>query len=135
MGHPQEFDDHDPLLARLRTVCLALPEAQEKVSHGRPHFRAGPTGRGFAVYGGGVKVAPGEHERHDRAVLVKVDPAELPALDADPRFWVPAYYGPAGWRGTDLDGAGAGWVEVAELVDASYRLVAARRLVARLDAL
>lgn len=142
MAHPRMHAEGDPVLARLRAVCLALPEAHEKVSHGRPHFSAGAGGRGFAVYGGGVRVRPGEHEQHERAVLVKADPAELPALDEDPRFWVPAYYGPAGWRGADLPAgdrprrgsAEVGWDEVAELVDASYRLVATRRLVAALDA-
>lgn len=148
MAHPRVHAEDDPVLVRLREVCLALPEAVEKVSHGRSTFAAGPTGKLFAVYGGGVKVRPGEHEPHDRAVLVKVDPGELPALDDDPRFFVPAYYGPAGWRGADLPpgdvevgepGGGAdrgrvGWDEVAELVDASFRLVATRRLVAALDA-
>ena len=36
MGHPIMFDDSDPLLARLRRICLALPDAAEKISHGRP---------------------------------------------------------------------------------------------------
>lgn len=134
MAHPQMFDGGDPVLGRLRAVCLALPGAEERVSHGRPVFSCGPTGRVFAVYGGGVKVRPGEHEPHDHAVLVKVDPVELPALDGDGRFFVPAYYGPAGWRGHDLDAPGVDWAEVAELVDASYRLVATRRRVAELDA-
>lgn len=31
------FDAEDPLLARLRQVCLALPDAAEKISHGRPN--------------------------------------------------------------------------------------------------
>ena len=31
------FDAADPLLARLRQVCLALPDAAEKISHGRPN--------------------------------------------------------------------------------------------------
>ena len=39
-----------------------------------------------------------------------------------------------GWLGLDLDGPGADWAEVAELVDASYRLLAPIRLVRRLDA-
>lgn len=32
------FDETDPLLARVRGIALALPEAGEKVSHGRPAF-------------------------------------------------------------------------------------------------
>ena len=133
VSHPLMYDDDDPVLARLRAVAAGLPQVVERVSHGRPHFRAGERGKGFAVYGGGVKVRPGEHERHDEAVLFKPDPAEVGALDTDPRFWVPAYYGPAGWRGLDLDLRRTDWQEVAELLDASYRLVATRRLVVELD--
>jgi predicted DNA-binding protein (MmcQ/YjbR family) len=124
------FDEDDPVLGRLREVCLALPAAEEHVSHGRPTFRCG---RIFAVYGGGVKLAPGQHVPHDHALLVKADPGEVAALDQDDRFFLPAYYGPFGWRGLDLDAADVDWAEVAELVDASYRLVAPRRRVAELD--
>jgi len=120
----------DPVLGRLRAACLALPGADEHVSHGRPTFRCGKI---FAAYGGSEKVAPGDHARHDHALLVKVDEGEAAALDADGRFFVPAYYGPYGWRGLDLAGPGTDWVEVAELVDGSYRLVAPRRRVAALD--
>jgi len=49
MAHPRMYDEDDPLLARLRPVCLALPEATERESHGRPHFFAGK--RVFATYG------------------------------------------------------------------------------------
>lgn len=130
MAHPQMFDEDDPVLARLRGVCLAMPGAEEKVSHGRPTFRCG---RIFAVYGGGVKRAPGDHEPHDRALLFKADPGEVAALDEDDRFFQPAYYGPFGWRGLDLDPPDTDWSEVAELVDASFRLIAPRRRVAELD--
>ncbi|UMG93099.1 hypothetical protein [Nocardioides sp. TF02-7] len=47
---------------------------------------------------------------------------------------MPAYYGPYGARAVDLAAPGVDWDEVAELVDASYRLVAPRRLVAQLEA-
>src|SRR5690349_14649897 len=114
------FDDDDPLLGRIRTLCLGFPEAQERVSHGRPTFRLS---KQFAVYGGGRKTAEG-HERHSHALLFIADPAELPALDQDDRFFVPAYYGPAGWRALDVDDPGCDWDEVAELVETSYRMVA-----------
>lgn len=125
------FDDSDPLLTRLRALCLALPGAAEKVSHGRLNFH---TTKNFAVYGGSEKLAPGEHRRVDAALIIKPDPDELPALDEDPRFFVPAYVGPFGWRAIDLAEVGEDWTEVAELVDASYRSTAPKRLVAELDA-
>ncbi|MCH1867333.1 MmcQ/YjbR family DNA-binding protein [Nocardioides sp. CFH 31398] len=130
MAHDRMYDDADPLLTRLRELALALPEAYEKEAWGRPTFRAGKI---FAIYGGGVKVAPGDHEPHDRAVLVKPEPGEVAALDEDPRFFVPAYYGPFGWRGLDLDGEDVDWTEVAELLDASFRQVASRSAVKELD--
>ena len=129
MPHPVMFDEHDPLLARVRELCLAFPEAEERVSHGRPTFRVS---KQFAVYGGGQK-SPQGHVRHDHALLFVADPADAPALDQDDRFFVPAYYGPAGWRATDLDGDDVDWSEVAELLDASYRSVANERQLAALD--
>ena len=129
MPHPVMFDENDPLLARVRELCLALPEVEERVSHGRPTFRVS---KQFAVYGGGQK-SPRGHVRHDHALLFVADPADAPALDQDDRFFVPAYYGPAGWRATDLDRDDVDWTEVAELLDASYRSVANKRQLAALD--
>ncbi len=134
MAHPLMYDEDDPVLARLREACTGLPEVAELVSHGRPTFKAGEKGKVFAVYGGSVKLRPGEHERHPRAVLLKPDPAEAGALAEDERFFSPAYYGPSGWVGIDLDVADLDWAEVAELLDASYRQVASRTLLTLLDA-
>ena len=132
MPHPLMYDDRDPYLVRLREVCAALPACFEKVAHGRPTFRAGEKGKVFAYYGGGVKT-PAGHVRHDASVLVKPDEAERAALDADPRFFLPAYLGPSGWRGLDLDAPETDWDEVRELVETSYRQVASRTLLAELD--
>ena len=126
MPHPIMFDDADPLLARVRGIALAFPEATEVIAHGRPTFRCGKV---FAYYGGSVRGG----ERRDQAVLLKPDPSEARALADDPRFFVPAYLGPAGWLGLDLDAADPDWQEVRELLDASFRLVAPARLVRDLD--
>lgn len=124
------FDADDPLLARLRDICLALPDAAEKVSHGRKNWY---TTKVFAVFGGSIK---GDHGSRllNRALLFLPDPAERLALDQDDRFHVPAYYGPAGWLALPLDVGDADWDEVAELVESSYRQTAGSRRVARLDA-
>ena len=129
MAHALMFDEDDPLLARVEEIARALPGAQVKVSHGRPAFY---TGKVFAYYGGSVK-ADGSYVQHGRSVLVLPEDAERPALVEDPRVYVPAYLGPSGWLGLDLDGV-TDWTEVAELVECSYRLTAPRRLVAELDA-
>lgn len=136
MAHPIMFDEDDPVLARLRTICAALPESVEHVSHGRPVFRAGEKGRIFAGYGAGRRTGSGkgEHVRVDTALTLRIEDAELPAVDADDRFFVPMYAGTSPWRALDLADPRTEWDEVAELVDASYRLLAPARLVAVLDA-
>lgn len=126
--------DDDPYLVRLRAICLAFPEAEETASHGRPCFR---TRKVFVSYRYGPK--GGEH-RPDHTLVVLPDAGDEAALRADPRFFVPAYLGTAGWLGTDLADGGrrapeeVDWDEVCELVEASYRRTASARCVARLDA-
>lgn len=124
------FDDDDPALARVRAIALGFPEAVEKISHGRPTFSAPKM---FAVYGGSRKNPSGPHTRYDHALLIKVDDSERTALQQDRRFFFPAYLGPFGWLGLDLDAAEVDWDEVTELVDASFRLQAPARLIRLLD--
>ncbi len=128
MEHPVMFDDADPLLRRVREIALALPDAAEKITHGRPTFH---TTKVFAYFGGAPRGETGR--RHDAALLLRPDADDEPALRQDPRFWEPAYLWPHGWLGVDLD-ARTDWTEVAELLDASYRATAPRRLVQLLDA-
>ncbi|EHI10716.1 MmcQ/YjbR family DNA-binding protein [Mycolicibacterium thermoresistibile] len=130
MPHPIMFRDDDPGLAELRRIALGYPEAFEKVSWGRPVFCAPKM---FAMYGGSQKIRPGQMTQYPHSVLVKVDESERPALQADPRFFHPAYMGPSGWLGLDLTAAPVDWDEVRELIDASYRLCASRRLIRILD--
>lgn len=129
MAHPVMFDDDDPLLGQVRGLALALPGAAEKITHGHPAFF---TTKVFAYYGGSVKV-DGVYVQHGQSIVVKPDEQERAALVQDPRCYVPAYLGPRGWVGLDLD-AGTDWAEVAELVEASYRETAGKRLIAQLDA-
>lgn len=113
------YDDADPVLARVRAICLALPEASEKESHGRPNFRAGKV---FAVYGSG--------EDHS-ALILRIDPAELAALRDDDRFFVPPYYPDR--LALNVADPDTDWTEVAELVESSYRQVALKRMLVALD--
>lgn len=118
-------------LAEVRRIALGFPEAFEKVSWGRPVFCAPKM---FAMYGGSVKGATkGDYTQYPHSVLVKVDDSDRRALEQDRRFFFPAYMGPFGWLGLDLAAAKVDWAEVTELVDASFRLVASKKLVARLD--
>lgn len=122
MAHPQMYDDDDPALARLRAIALAFPEATEKMTFGRPTFRAGKI---FAYYGQG-------QTGHPRPASIQILPEddERLALLADPRFYIPSYIGPYGWVGLDLGLAEPDWQEIAELVDSSYRRIAPARLLA-----
>lgn len=128
MPHPQMFDDDDPVLERVRAIALALPGAQEKVSHGRPAFH---TVKVHCYYGGSRKV-DGVWEQHSQSVLVHLPEAERAALAEDERSFVPAYLGPSGWLGIDLDER-TDDAELGELIEESYRGVAPRRLVAELE--
>ena len=128
MTHPKMFSDDDPMLARVRQIALVLPDAAEKVSHGRPAFY---TTKVFAYFGASVKVGR-DWVQHDQSVLVLLDDDERAALAGDPRCFVPGYLGPYGWIGLDLDGD-TDWTEVAELVEMSYRQTAGPRQIAVLD--
>lgn len=127
--HPIMFSDDDPGLAELRRITLGFPEAFEKISWGRPVFCAPKM---FAMYGGNSK-ATGEMVAFPHSLLIKVDESDRRALEQDRRFFFPAYMGPFGWLGLDFTVAKVDWTEVSELVDASFRLVASKRLIKLLD--
>jgi predicted DNA-binding protein (MmcQ/YjbR family) len=110
----------------MRKLCLALPDAREKVSHGEPTWFAG-AGKVFAMF---------DTHHHGAAHVSVWLPAPLGAqealIESDPeRFFRPPYVGVNGWIGVVLD-TKPDWGVVAGLVEQAYRLVAARRLVAKL---
>ena len=113
----------DEPLTRLRTICLALPEATELETWGDPTFRV--RARIFAM----TKQGDGRFSVWFKApaglqtILVNSDPAH---------FFVPPYVGHKGWIGLRLD-VEVDWAEVGELIEQSYRLTAPKRLAAQLD--
>ncbi|MEN3316274.1 MAG: hypothetical protein V7605_2508 [Acidimicrobiaceae bacterium] len=119
------YADDDPYLSELRQVCLSLPEAAEVEAWGRPTFRAGK--KLFAVFSG--------HDTHPYGVIFKPEADERPALLEDDRFYIPPYFGPAGWVALDFACAPVDWGEIAELMESSYRQVALKRMLAALDTL
>jgi len=123
VAHPKMYRDDDPYLADVRKVCLALPESVEVEAWGRPTFRAGK--KIFAVFEG--------NDEHPFAVIFKVESDERPALLQDPRMYVPPYWGPSGWLALDFTVAEVDWDELSELIDASYRQVALKRMLKALD--
>ena len=114
-------------LARLRKLCLALPEAHEVEAWGEPTFRV--RNKMFATFasaeshhGAGRPSVWCKASFGNQAIMVKSDPA---------RYFVPPYVGPSGWIGIYLDES-PDWREVSALLEDSYRLVAPKRLVALL---
>ena len=114
----------DDWIRRLRALCLALPEAEEKPfgGHTAPSFRV--RDKLFLMMYEDLsemmmKGRPGVQE-----ALVGSDPE---------RFFVPPYTGHRGWIGVQLT-VDQDWDEIAELVEESYRMTAPKRLVAQLDA-
>ena len=113
----------DPV-ARIRSICLALPEAAEQPfgGHTAPSFRV--RGKLFVMISEDLtcmtcKAPPGEQQ-----ALVGSDPK---------RFFVPAYVGHKGWVGARLD-MEQDWDELRELIEESYRMTAPKSLSARLSA-
>lgn len=116
----------DPL-TRLRTICLALPEATEKIAWGEPTFRVGPT-KLFAMF------SNNHHGDGMVALWCKAPPGVQEILvGADPKvFFRPPYVGHKGWIGVRLDGQ-VDWSAVAGLVKDSYLMTAPKRLAAQLQ--
>jgi predicted DNA-binding protein (MmcQ/YjbR family) len=121
--HPLLFEPADPLLQRVRELCLAFPEAVEVQAWGRPTFRAGKK----------IFVTAGSSMDRPHSIVFKPDPEERLALVEDRRFFVPPYFGPAGWLAIDFDPPDTDWAELAELVETSYRQVALRRQLTALE--
>ncbi len=116
----------DDPVGRLRAICLALPEAAERVSHGEPSWFAGK--RQF------VTLSDHHHRDDHLSFWCAAAPGVQDALvhESPDRFFVPPYVGHRGWLGAYLD-VPQDWDELAELVTEAYRLVATKRLLALLD--
>lgn len=116
----------EPLIERLRRICLALPEANERVSHGEPTWFAGK-GKSFAMldrYHHGAA--------HLSAWLPQPDGVQALLASGEPeRFFCPPYVGPRGWIGVVLD-TRPDWTMVASLVRDAYAHVATKKLLAQL---
>lgn len=102
-------------LEHVRTICLALPEAEERETWGEQTFRV--RDKIFAMGNEdeiSCKAPAGAQE-----MLIESNPA---------RFFRPAYVGPKGWIGIRLATVDD-WDEVAFLVRQSYELTAPKKLL------
>lgn len=112
-------------LARLRAIAMALPGAEESVSHGMPCFRVA----------GGKMYCYFTQDHHGDGIVAMIAKTsgqdELAQLiDQDPdTYYRPAYFGAAGWVGMRLDRAETDWDRVAARVEASWTMIAPRKLL------
>ena len=84
-------------LQRLRRVCLALPDAFEKLSHGEPTF--------FTKNGVFAMFANNHHGDGHVAVWLPAPPGQQEALidEIPATYFRPPYVGNSGWIGIELD--------------------------------
>ena len=115
--------DPDDLEARMREICMALPEVTEK-DGGRAAWQV--RGKSFVMFmdkhhgDGRIGIwAKATHETQD--MLVHGSPET---------FYVPPYMGPSGWVGMRLDLPETDWETAANIARDAYRLAAPKRLAA-----
>jgi hypothetical protein len=112
---------------RIRQICLALPGATERLSHGAPAFFA------KAQF---LQLWPNGHHDHLFPHLWCAAPpgAQGGLIESGGgRFFKPPYVGSRGWVGLRLDRR-VDWAEIETLCEDAYRVVAPTRLLAQLGA-
>ena len=110
-----------PYLGKLRKLAASLPETSERETWEHPTFRV--RDKIFASFGAhdGRPTIGCKQTHEDQAILVE-----------ESGFEVAPYVGQHGWIMIYIDEVK--WPMVADLVDASYRLIAPKKLVKELDA-
>jgi len=109
--------------ARIRDICLGLPEVVEKPfgGHASPAFRV--RDKMFVVVSEDQTSMTLKAPRGVQGILINSDPE---------RFFVPKYVGSKGWVGVRLDlKSEPDWDEMAEMICESYVMTAPKRLVAQ----
>ena len=118
MTSPPQSDAID----RVRAVATALPEVEERMSHGQPTFFV--AGKQFAQ-------VRDDHGDRRLVVCIKASDAEEAAMliEANPGTYSrPAYLGAAGWVAMDL-AANPDWALVEDRIAHSWELAAPQRLL------
>ncbi|SFF83897.1 formyltetrahydrofolate-dependent phosphoribosylglycinamide formyltransferase [Novosphingobium sp. CF614] len=117
------------LLGQVRIRALALPEADEILSHGMPCFGI-VKGKKFAYFSA-------DHHGDGRvALLVKISGADEQVMlieQDEERHFRPAYFGD-GWIGIRLDLGDNDWESIGDRLARSWRAVAPKKLTALMNA-
>jgi predicted DNA-binding protein (MmcQ/YjbR family) len=98
-------------LARLRSLCLSLPETTETGSWGHPNFKAGK--KTFVAF---------ERVKGRASIAFRLEPDEVERLLQRKQFFATPY-GRGLWVSLWADDQ-VDWHAVSELVERSYRVVA-----------
>ena len=109
-----------PVLARVRRLCLALPETAETESWGHPNFRAGT--RTFCT----CEIVNGRP-----SIAFRLAPPEVERVSRR-RYFFATPYGRGLWISRWVDHA-VDWREIATLLEHSYRRVANKRMLGALQ--
>lgn len=111
------------LLGRVRTICLALPETSEKLSHGEPTF--------FVKNKVFVMFADNHHNDGRTAVWLPVPTGMQTALiENDPQtYFKPPYVGVRGWVGIELERINDN--DLTFHVQTAWELIAPKRLLSQ----
>jgi hypothetical protein len=115
--------EREAVLAKLRELCLGLPETSERLSHGAPTF--------FVREKRAFVMVMTDHHGDGRFALwcAAPDGMQKMLVEADPeRFFVPPYVGHRGWLGVRLD-RGLHWDELTGIAEDAYAEVAPKKLV------
>jgi hypothetical protein len=107
-------------LEQVRRICLALPDTNERESHGAPTFFIRDK-RSFVSY---------MDNHHDDGRLAlwcasSSDVQQMLATSRSEQFFVPPYVGHLGWVGVRLD-RDLSWNEIAGVITAAHGVVMAR---------
>ena len=113
------------VLDRIRSICLALPETSERLSHGAPSFFVRDKRcflmvlddhHGDGIFGVWCAAPEGNQE-----LLIEADPG---------RFFRPPYVGHRGWLGVRLNDE-VDWDELVGIVEDAFAVVAPKGLLER----
>ncbi len=127
--YPRAIADHlyltEAPLPKIRVLALGLPHTAEKLSHGSPGFFV--TGGKFFAY-----FSDNHHGNGVTALLVQTSGEEEQAMliEKDPELYFrPAYFGPYGWVGINLNNPELDWALIANWLDRSWQMAVPKKLL------
>jgi len=114
--------DDGKQIARVRGICMAMPECEERLSHGEPTFFVRK--KVFCAF------SNNHHGDGHIAVCIPAGPGrQAEMIEEEPEtFYRPPYVGVKGWVGVELTRIGD--AQLTELIRAAWRMVAPKKLAA-----